>query len=281
LRATPPAARTRWFRSEGENRFALAAEIRDAVSFAPANLLDPYDGLLEPGAFEIILCRNVFIYLSTRAVAAVMDRFAAALPPGGMLILGSADATVPFLTGAASVPGVRFGQEPFDLETHGDASIYRRRPAAGPPSVRPAQPPRSVEPAPPSLTEVAAALRAGRFAEAARGADAILARSPQSPEARYVRALCCEQAGEPAAAMALHEEAIARDPGFALAHLRLGLLALQAGAIAEARRALSAAQRALPGEDERRLSLFGGGFRAEALAEIAAAALRRCGGGTP
>lgn len=278
LRATPPAARARFFRAEGENRFALAPEICGAVDFADANLLDADDGLLAPGSFDVILCRNVFIYLSTRAVAAILARFAAALPPGGLLVLGSADATVPFLTGAAGVPGAALVDEPFDAERRDDVLFYRRR---GPLSPTPAAPRvRAAEPPPaPSLEAMAAELRAGHYQGAASAAELLLARSPRSPEARFVLALCREQAGEPAAAMALHEEAVARDPGFALAHLRLGLLSLQAGSIAEARRALEAALRTMPGEDERRLALFGGGFRAEALSEIAAAALRRARGG--
>lgn len=268
LRATPPDARARWFHAEGENRFALAAEIRRAVEFTAANLLDEDDALLAPGSFDVILCRNVFIYLSARAVTAVLARFAAALPPGGLLVLGSADAT--------GVAGAPIAGEPFDTERRDDARLYRRR---GPPPATPrARPPEP--PPPPSLEATAAELRAGRYDGAARAAEQVLARAPRSPEARYVLALCREQAGEPAAAMALHEEAVARDPDFALAHLRLGLLSLQAGAISEARRALEAALRTLPGEDERRITLFGGGFRAEALAEIAAAALRRCRGGT-
>lgn len=69
---------------------AVAPALRRAVRFARANLL----GVEDAAGFDAILCRNVCIYLTEAARAAVVRRLAALLRPGGALLLGATD-TVP------------------------------------------------------------------------------------------------------------------------------------------------------------------------------------------
>lgn len=65
-----------------------------AVRVARANLLE----LPETGtAFDVILCRNVLIYLTTEARGTVLRRLAARLAPGGALLLGATDLPPPEL----------------------------------------------------------------------------------------------------------------------------------------------------------------------------------------
>jgi chemotaxis protein methyltransferase CheR len=74
---------------DGDGRLRACGALRAAVRFHRANLLDPPAGLLA-GA-NLIMCRNVMIYLLPAARAALLARFAAALRPGGALVLGPTD----------------------------------------------------------------------------------------------------------------------------------------------------------------------------------------------
>jgi chemotaxis protein methyltransferase CheR len=59
------------------------------VRFRQINLLDR-DYLLG-GALEVVFCRNVFIYFRKELQAAILERFARALIPGGYLFLGHSE----------------------------------------------------------------------------------------------------------------------------------------------------------------------------------------------
>jgi chemotaxis protein methyltransferase CheR len=96
--------------------------------------------------------------------------------------------------------------------------------------------------------------------------------------AHYALALCRESAGDGIAAAEHDRIAIHLDPGFAMPHLHLGLLARRGGEREAARRELVQALALLRREDASRLLLFGGGFGREALIGLCESALRDCGG---
>lgn len=68
-------------------------EIRERIDFREQNLLHSYEEL---GRFDIILCRNVLIYLGTDQRISVLDRLARTLSPDGYLVLGAAETTLGF-----------------------------------------------------------------------------------------------------------------------------------------------------------------------------------------
>ncbi|CAM3145907.1 Protein-glutamate O-methyltransferase CheR [Sphingomonas antarctica] len=84
-RGLPIRQMLRWFREEGEEWHA-SAELRRRVRFLQHHLFDP-----PPGRFDLILCRNVLMYFSTIDRARGFDRMAAALAPGGLLVLGAGE----------------------------------------------------------------------------------------------------------------------------------------------------------------------------------------------
>lgn len=93
----------RWLERDGE-AFRIAAEVRAMVQFRHHNLLD---GMASLGRFDLILCRNVLIYFEPTKKAQTLESIAAALNPGGSLVLGSAE-TVVGLSGAFEpAPGLR------------------------------------------------------------------------------------------------------------------------------------------------------------------------------
>jgi len=83
----PDRVRETYFvRLEG-TRFRLRDEIRSKVRFLRQNLLVD----VPHTEVDLILCRNVLIYFSREEQAQILRRFAAALNPGGYLVLGRAE----------------------------------------------------------------------------------------------------------------------------------------------------------------------------------------------
>jgi len=87
FRMVPAALQQRYFHQE-DNEWVLNERIRRMVTFRVANLVDDVfpDFGSELHSMDLILCRNVFIYFDTAAVAAVAEKFAATLAEGGYLM---------------------------------------------------------------------------------------------------------------------------------------------------------------------------------------------------
>ncbi|HXG99407.1 MAG TPA: protein-glutamate O-methyltransferase CheR [Sphingomicrobium sp.] len=82
----------RWF-DEGEDGWRVADSLRRSVRFQVHNILEstPHPGA---GQFDIILCRNVMLYLSIEKKRLAFDRIAAALAPDGWLMLGAGETVI-------------------------------------------------------------------------------------------------------------------------------------------------------------------------------------------
>jgi chemotaxis protein methyltransferase CheR len=85
----PPETSERWFTPEGKN-FRLAEEIRAMVTFRQSDLFD-IDSMPDS---DLILCRNVLIYLERDYQERILLRFAKALSGGGVLVLGKSETLV-------------------------------------------------------------------------------------------------------------------------------------------------------------------------------------------
>ena len=85
----PPEIKERWFTPEGKN-FRLAEEIREMVTFRRSDLFDS-DSMPD---CDLILCRNVLIYLERDHQEKTLIRFAKALSGGGVLVLGKSETLV-------------------------------------------------------------------------------------------------------------------------------------------------------------------------------------------
>ena len=82
----------RWF-EEGDDGWRVAEALRRNVRFQVHNILEapPHPGA---GQFDIILCRNVLLYLSTEKKRLAFDRLASALAPDGRLMLGAGETVI-------------------------------------------------------------------------------------------------------------------------------------------------------------------------------------------
>ena len=93
LRAVSTVIRSRYFTPEGKAQLAIGEQSRRLVEFRQHNLA--HDPAPPPGEepFDLILCRNVLIYLDARdRSGACSRRSSASVHPEGTLILGTADA---------------------------------------------------------------------------------------------------------------------------------------------------------------------------------------------
>ncbi|OFZ89327.1 MAG: hypothetical protein A2V78_07455, partial [Betaproteobacteria bacterium RBG_16_64_18] len=89
FRALDTARKQRYFRERG-GEWKIDTRLRAMVSFRQGDLLrDRYpDPDTEPHDMDLILCRNVFIYLAPQAVAQIATKFADTLADGGTLMTG-------------------------------------------------------------------------------------------------------------------------------------------------------------------------------------------------
>ncbi|WP_310466983.1 protein-glutamate O-methyltransferase CheR [Sphingomonas sp.] len=80
----------RWFEETGDAWRAVEA-VRRPVRFQVHNLLEPPP---HPGDFDIVLCRNVLLYLCAEKKALAFDRLASAMAPDGWLMLGAGETVI-------------------------------------------------------------------------------------------------------------------------------------------------------------------------------------------
>lgn len=92
LRGVPEAVVRRDFRRQG-NHYQLRPELREAVKYRQLNLADESFPSVASGVWgmDLILCRNVLIYLEPWAVAGVARRLMQSLSARGWLFLGASD----------------------------------------------------------------------------------------------------------------------------------------------------------------------------------------------
>ena len=80
----------RWF-EECEGGWRAIEPLRRVVRFQVHNLLEPVP---HPGEFDIVLCRNVLLYLNTERRTHVFERIASAMASDGCLMLGAGETVI-------------------------------------------------------------------------------------------------------------------------------------------------------------------------------------------
>ncbi|RMG13892.1 MAG: methyltransferase domain-containing protein [Planctomycetota bacterium] len=108
----PPEYR-RFVRNEG-GRGRVCEEVREMVEFSEHNLVHDPLPRSAVGQWDVLFCRNVFIYFEAEQAQEIVQRFARVLAPGGALFLGHAEV----ITGL---------HDAFEVVFWGDTFYYRRR----------------------------------------------------------------------------------------------------------------------------------------------------------
>jgi chemotaxis methyl-accepting protein methylase len=222
--------------------------LRDRVTTFRHNLIDPLPAAV--ASAQVILCRNVLIYLSPEHARAFLDRVADSYPPQTTLFLGAAE-TIWQITDRLEAIPIR------------DTFLYRRRSThqstppseAGPRRVdrRVATAPRR-QADPDAAVEIAARRQPALLPAhgSARSSGLALSSSHPGEEAEGPLAAALLSlanaaliAGDHEAAIVAFRKCVYLDPHDPVAHLHLGLALEAAGQASSARRAYTAARAAL------------------------------------
>lgn len=262
MRSATPVERAAHFRQEGA-QFHVPERLRQRTRFVQRNLLD---GPPPPGRFDVILCRNVLIYLTREAVQQVAQVLADALTEHGWLVTAAGDPPLagpglePVRTGYGlayrrvrpdALPAVRTAPER-KINSPGAAVPSEPRPAV---SVPVARPPRTTEPPPPSTRnptsaellalQVRSLGDAGRLDLACRAASAAMQLHPLDVELRYLTGVVLLEAGRLDEAVSAAASAVYLGPDLAATHLLLGQVEHARGNTQRARRSFRNGSRLL------------------------------------
>jgi chemotaxis protein methyltransferase CheR len=237
LRALNARGLGRYFERLPEGGYVVGDELRAMARFARHNLATDTFPPHGEQAFDVIVCRNVLIYFGAGLAGRVIEALEDSLRPGGVLVLGAADALLrePAPSPAPAVAPSCAEQPPPPTRSP-DSS---RRPAAGLRSRH---------------DRLSAALDAadrGRRDLANVTLSAMLAEDPMDAEAQFVHGLVALEAGDPRAAAAALRRALYADSTFALAAFTLGRAYDGIGDGAAARRSYRQALHFLDPHDER------------------------------
>ncbi|HEX2016308.1 MAG TPA: CheR family methyltransferase [Solirubrobacteraceae bacterium] len=237
LRHVPESARTRYFEPLSRG-LRVTEELRSCVRFARHNLVRdsiPPDG--EDG-FDLIVCRNVFIYFRAEQVARTIGALERCLRPHGMLVLGAADRLA---TPRRAVTRASARPTP---QPAGGGRPRRSEPLRSQPGGRPESSPaeRGDERPVPRPGRRANAPAADSAKAAGLSAGARVEAGGEGPEDRAGLAIALADTGRTQEAVELAAQLLADDPLDARAHYARGLAVLAAGqgpeAIGDLRRSL-------------------------------------------
>jgi chemotaxis protein methyltransferase CheR len=278
LRGVSDERIAKYFEHQGK-RFVLDPDVRRMVDFRTLNLVS--DELPTPAGdvanMDVILCRNVLIYMDLPTVAIVSARLLSALAPEGWLFLGASDPPLASLVdcdAVSSSEGIAYRRGGVRA-TEPVAAVRLPtppRPVATPPVI--VETPPIAAPAPvlrddfgaralaayragayeSAVTLARAAIDArdteadavvlvralsnlGRMSDAAEACSAALERHRTSPELAYLYSLILLHGGHFHAAATAARRALYLDRSFVLAYLALGEAFARAGNAGRARRA--------------------------------------------
>jgi len=267
FRALDETRKQRYFQRH-DNQWRIDPRLRDMVTFRRGDLIRDRFPDAEAGLndFDLILCRNVFIYLDAQAVAQITAKFAEVLAEGAYLVTGHSE-----LFGHDTAPlRVRmYAQSAVFQKTAqaaaeaglGVALAHVQVPAVAalfPSSCVARKTPRAEHRAIPSPPLAAPAEDCDRLMLAAwRHADRgmpdaaeqdcrkAIAQAALDPRPYYLLAQLAQERGDEMQAKTLLKKVIYLDPSFIAAYLELGALHAQASESDRARRMYETARAAL------------------------------------
>ncbi|MHB2015781.1 MAG: CheR family methyltransferase [Candidatus Xenobia bacterium] len=264
LRGVGPELRGACFEVQGE-RWVIGPEYRAGVRFQYHNLVRfPYPAALT--GFDVILCRNVFLYFSLPTVRQILAQFQRCLVPGGWLLVGHAESNLELFRSfrTVGVPGATVYQNaaaepaaawapPAGPEWYPEEILppAAEAPPAAPPPLWPEWHPAETLPpaaeAPPATPphDLHHLMNCGDWVGALHACQQALAVDRLDPVLHYHLALIREQRGDDAGAEQSLRRALYLDRQFALAHFHLGRLLQRRGDRAAAGRAFQNARRLL------------------------------------
>ena len=183
FRETPERIRDRYFRRNPDGRWQLAAGVRERVTFHHSSIQEHLCGA-PPPTYDVILCRNVTVYLHAGAQQDLYACMARALSAGGRLLIAPTDPcpSAPPLarTNDPDATAYALAQASCHPSAAGRASEPTRRETA------PSLPPRW-ETREAALHEIRALADGGKHAEALRRLEPICMARPAEARLHLLR----------------------------------------------------------------------------------------------
>jgi chemotaxis protein methyltransferase CheR len=247
----------RFFVPAGPSRFAVAPDLRRGVKFRNLNLTEFAAADLGggEGSFDLIICRNVLMYMAPPVQRIVATSLVNALKPRGWLAVSPAEASAEWfkpLIPVNAAEAILFSKAPVapraspPLTRHADPSAAHSSSTAEikSPAIEPIAP-----------TDLSAKLRAlrlladrGLLEEARTQCQAVLAVDRLNSEASLLLAEICSELNDLPAAYEAARQAVYLAPSSPHAHFLLAGALSRLGRIAPARKALSVARALADGE---------------------------------
>jgi len=229
FRMAPPLLKQNYFLHKGE-QWTLIDRIRSMVTFRTVNLISEVFPNAQLQNMDLILCRNVFIYFGTAAVASVADKLTDALSDGGYL-----------MTAHTELIGHRVKNLQSRLFAEGVAYQRAAPPPAGslpqpayisPPPVvakrRTTSAPHLLPPIAPNPKDLLASARAcadrGAYDQAVQTCRRVLTIDPLAPEPHFLLAQLAQIKGDFEQARELLDKTLYLDPRSVAATLELAAL---------------------------------------------------------
>ena len=266
FRALDASRKEHCFRPQGDH-WQIDQRLRDSVSFRQVDLVrdsfpDAASDLID---FDLILCRNVFIYLDSDTALRITKKFARSLAEGGYLVTGHSELaghdTSPLHTHmypqsaayqksstSAAIsshlwPDPHAAQVPKPVALSSASAIEAKAP------VSPQRPDTAVLLSRPDYGQLIRSaqqhFRLGQQAQAEQDCRQAICLSDLDPRPYFLLAQLAQGRDDPAQAETLLRKVIYLDPNFIAAYLELGALKSQAGKQTSARRLWEAARLAL------------------------------------
>lgn len=248
FRGVPPEIRARYFRACG-NDWVVDPRLLSQLTLREGNLLADAFPQAAEGLFDLILCRNVFIYFDTGATTKILKKFSAALRETGYLMTGHSE------THGIQAGGLQRIHLPGSLVYQRAAKCASEAaPAPATPAVplrKPSQPtlplstplrPTALPAAPvsPSASDLLRSAQncanLGRYEEAVTLCRRASEADPLLAPAHFLAAQLAEQRGELEEASLRFKRVIYLAPDFAPAYVELGSLYAAQGDTARAAR---------------------------------------------
>lgn len=263
FRALDASRRLRYFLPQGDTQWRVRPELQALVHFASMDLVQDSlpEGYPPMGAFDLIVCRNVFIYMTPETVTRVTQRLGECMADGGYLVCGHSE-----LLGQ-NLHGLHTRVFPHSLAWHKTASP-EPEPAptlfttAPPPSAQDktgatgvARKTRLLQPQPARQPETAstqtllddawAQANAGNPTKALQLCARIEQQHPLDARPLYLRAQLAQEGGQWSEALRLLDQVLYLEPDTVAAYVESASLYQQLGQHPRARQRVAAACRLL------------------------------------
>jgi chemotaxis protein methyltransferase CheR len=246
FRTTSLSRKATYFQQRDATVWEIAPRLRDMISFRAVDLVrdrfpDGDNALCE---FDLILCRNVFIYMNDGAIGTIVRKFAGAIADGGYLVTGHSELfahdTAPlyirmYPQSAVYQRSVMASPEMESLRVRATTTVEPRLRIEAPRRRRDTKPRAQVTapraPKPDTHADAESLIKSaweladrGDRAEATRLCYAAAVAAPFDAGPYFLLAQLAQQRSARGEAKALLRKAIYLDPAFVAAHLELASL---------------------------------------------------------